>query len=148
VCFWNHNGCLWLYLHTLTHKTFHRFSRSLGCHYVITEQPNAEHLIPLNHKNVMAEGQTLEAEPTPSKTYFSAPKWTSLKKYATFVSAMCCTSYSNNSVTFKIYHGLSLLLWYVLNHYSSPSFAQQPPVGQGLLIHEASRSHTTRHHSR
>jgi len=26
--------------------------------------------------------------------------------------------------------------------------AQQPPVGQGRLIHEASRSHTTTHHSR
>jgi hypothetical protein len=26
--------------------------------------------------------------------------------------------------------------------------SQQPPVGQGLLIHEASRSHTTTHHSR
>jgi len=25
---------------------------------------------------------------------------------------------------------------------------QQPPVGQGLLIHEASRSHKTTHHSR
>jgi hypothetical protein len=24
---------------------------------------------------------------------------------------------------------------------------QQPPVGQGLLIHEVSRSHTTMHHS-
>jgi hypothetical protein len=27
-------------------------------------------------------------------------------------------------------------------------FARQPPVGQGLLIHEVSRSHTTAHHSR
>jgi len=27
-------------------------------------------------------------------------------------------------------------------------FARQPPVGQGLLIHEVSRSHTTTHHSR
>ena len=26
--------------------------------------------------------------------------------------------------------------------------ARQPPVGQGLLIHEVSRSHTTTHHSR
>jgi len=26
--------------------------------------------------------------------------------------------------------------------------AQQPPLGQGLLIHEVSRSHTTTHHSR
>jgi len=26
--------------------------------------------------------------------------------------------------------------------------AQQPPVGQGLLIREVSRSHTTTHHSR
>jgi len=26
--------------------------------------------------------------------------------------------------------------------------AQQPQVGQGLLIHEVSRSHTTTHHSR
>ena len=26
--------------------------------------------------------------------------------------------------------------------------ARQPPVGHGLLIHEVSRSHTTRHHSR
>jgi len=26
--------------------------------------------------------------------------------------------------------------------------AQQPPVGQGLLFHEVSRSHTTMHHSR
>jgi hypothetical protein len=26
--------------------------------------------------------------------------------------------------------------------------ARQPPVGQGLLIHEVSRSHSTRHHSR
>ena len=26
--------------------------------------------------------------------------------------------------------------------------AQQPPVGQGLLIHEVSRSHTTTHQSR
>jgi len=26
--------------------------------------------------------------------------------------------------------------------------AQQPTVGQGLLIHEVSRSHTTTHHSR
>jgi hypothetical protein len=26
--------------------------------------------------------------------------------------------------------------------------AQQPPMGQGLLIHEVSRSHTTTHHSR
>ena len=25
---------------------------------------------------------------------------------------------------------------------------QQPPVGQGLFIHEVSRSHTTTHHSR
>jgi len=25
--------------------------------------------------------------------------------------------------------------------------AQQPPVGQGFLIHEVSRSHTTTHHS-
>ena len=28
------------------------------------------------------------------------------------------------------------------------SLARQPPVGQGLLIHEVSRSHTTTHHSR
>ena len=27
-------------------------------------------------------------------------------------------------------------------------FARQPPVGQGLLIHEVSRSHSTSHHSR
>jgi hypothetical protein len=27
-------------------------------------------------------------------------------------------------------------------------FAQQPPVGQGLLIHEVSRSHSTKHRSR
>jgi len=26
--------------------------------------------------------------------------------------------------------------------------AQQPPLGQGLLIHEVSRSHSTTHHSR
>jgi len=26
--------------------------------------------------------------------------------------------------------------------------AQQPPVGQGLLIHQVSRSHTTTRHSR
>ena len=26
--------------------------------------------------------------------------------------------------------------------------ARQPPVGQGLLIHEVARSHTTTHHSR
>jgi len=26
--------------------------------------------------------------------------------------------------------------------------AQQPPVGQGLIIHEVSRSHTTTHHIR
>ena len=26
--------------------------------------------------------------------------------------------------------------------------ARQPPLGQGLLIHEVSRSHTTTHHSR
>jgi len=26
--------------------------------------------------------------------------------------------------------------------------ARQPPVGQGLLIYEVSRSHTTKHHSR
>jgi hypothetical protein len=26
--------------------------------------------------------------------------------------------------------------------------AQQPPLGQGLLIREVSRSHTTTHHSR
>ena len=26
--------------------------------------------------------------------------------------------------------------------------AQQPPEGQGLLLHEDSRSHTTTHHSR
>ena len=26
--------------------------------------------------------------------------------------------------------------------------ARQPPVGQGLLIHEVSRSHTTTHHNR
>jgi hypothetical protein len=26
--------------------------------------------------------------------------------------------------------------------------AQQPPLDQGLLIHEVSRSHTTTHHSR
>jgi len=26
--------------------------------------------------------------------------------------------------------------------------ALQPPVGQGLIIHEVSRSHTTTHHSR
>ena len=26
--------------------------------------------------------------------------------------------------------------------------ARQPPMGQGLLIHEVSRSHTTTHHSR
>jgi len=26
--------------------------------------------------------------------------------------------------------------------------AQQPPVGQGLLNHEVSRSHTTTYHSR
>jgi len=32
-----------------------------------------------------------------------------------------------------------LLFWF---------FAQQPPVGQGLLIHEVSRSHATTHHSR
>jgi len=28
------------------------------------------------------------------------------------------------------------------------NLAQQPPVGQGLLIHEVSRSHSTTHHSR
>jgi len=27
-------------------------------------------------------------------------------------------------------------------------FARQPPVGQGLIIHEVSRSHTTTHHTR
>jgi len=26
--------------------------------------------------------------------------------------------------------------------------ARQPPVGQGLIIHEVSRTHTTTHHSR
>ena len=28
------------------------------------------------------------------------------------------------------------------------NLSQQPPVGQGLLIHEVSRSHTATHHSR
>jgi len=32
--------------------------------------------------------------------------------------------------------------------YSSSILAPQPPVGQGLLIHKVSRSHTTTHHSR
>jgi len=27
------------------------------------------------------------------------------------------------------------------------SFGTNPPVGQGLFIHEVSRSHTTTHHS-
>jgi len=27
-------------------------------------------------------------------------------------------------------------------------FSQHPPLGQGLLIHEVSRSHATTHHSR
>jgi len=31
---------------------------------------------------------------------------------------------------------------------SSSSGAYSPPLGQGLLIHEVSRSHTTTHHSR
>ena len=37
-----------------------------------------------------------------------------------------------------------------LSYYSNTFLflAQQPPVGQGLLIHEVSRSHATTHHSR
>ena len=41
--------------------------------------------------------------------------------------------------------------WSIRINYSLSQFlflAQQPPVGQGLLIHEISRSHTTTHHSR
>ena len=37
--------------------------------------------------------------------------------------------------------GTSFFLYFFL-------FVQQPPVGQGFLIHEASRSHTMAHHSR
>ena len=33
-------------------------------------------------------------------------------------------------------------------HYAVVCSLQQRPVGQGLLIHEVSRSHTTTHHSR
>jgi len=36
----------------------------------------------------------------------------------------------------------------VLYFYLGVSLAQQPPVGQGLLIHEVSRSHTTTQYSR
>ena len=39
------------------------------------------------------------------------------------------------------------LLCYVMLCYVM-LLAHQPPVGQGLLIHEVSRSHTTTHHSR
>jgi len=40
-----------------------------------------------------------------------------------------------SNLNYKLYYNLFLL-------------ARQPPVGQGLHIHEFSRSHTTTHHSR
>ena len=43
---------------------------------------------------------------------------------------------------------VSPTLGYPLSKSNLPFFlAQQPPVGQGLLIHEVSISHTTTHHS-
>jgi hypothetical protein len=39
-----------------------------------------------------------------------------------------------------------LYLWGLM--YVCLFLVQQPPVGQGLLIHEVSRSHATTHHSR
>ena len=41
--------------------------------------------------------------------------------------------------------------WTIVEHGDEPLFvflARQPPLGQGLLIHEVSRSHTTTHYSR
>jgi hypothetical protein len=49
-----------------------------------------------------------------------------------------CTILSGNSIYCA--HENSPLFYFYF-------FAQQPPVGQGLLTHEVSRSHTTTHHT-
>jgi len=41
-----------------------------------------------------------------------------------------------------------LLILATVRFYYFFLLAQQPPLGQGLLIHEVSRSHTTKHHTR
>jgi len=55
------------------------------------------------------------------------------KIYTTYIKAIFveCESTMRNTYMFFIFF-----------------LAQQPPVGQGFLIHEVSRSYTTTHHSR
>jgi hypothetical protein len=49
---------------------------------------------------------------------------------------------SGRSVALGLTQPLTEMRWFVC------FLAQQPPVGQGLLIHEVLRSHTMTHHSR
>jgi hypothetical protein len=48
----------------------------------------------------------------------------------------------------KVIGGLKSLSEALFRLYCCLFLERQPPVGQGLLIHEVSRSHTTTHHSR
>jgi len=60
-------------------------------------------------------------------------KYDFLKLYASYTK----TSISAERVAPQLkYISLFLFIW-----------CNSPPVGQGLLIHEVSRSHTTTHHS-
>ena len=63
----------------------------------------------------------------------------------------------HHNVTSYLWRTIMFLQWRIIVCPSRVSFtecstglflAQQPPVGQGLLIHEVSRSHTTTHHRR
>ena len=54
-----------------------------------------------------------------------------------------------NTLANSMYHvtKFSILFKFAIGPYFYFYLAQQPPMGQGLPIHEVSRSHTTTHHS-
>ena len=148
VFIWNHNGCLWLYLHNFTFETFPRFSRGLVlslCDYRTTERGTCNSTQP--QKQYGGRANLGGGSNTHQNLLFCAGM-VILEKNMQHFFRQCVVQLTpailwlwNNSMGVRFYCDTSWITVVLL-------LAQQPPVGQGLLIHEASTSHKTRHHSR
>jgi len=65
------------------------------------------------------------------------------------IEPLACQEEVDSFSTFSGYSNLPTFIQkYILYFKLVFLLVQQPPVGQGLLIHEVSRLHTTTHHSR
>ena len=101
----------------------------------------------LNPRTWVLKASTLPLDHRSPSTGRHTAYFISTVKLFTF-SACNATRYCSNNCTFRRRSSLSKYYYTIQSYEQCLFFRNSPQLGQGLLIFEVSRSHTTTHHSR